>query len=326
MTGVWSFIRQYLSESEAWLLLPVLAAVCMAVGSFFVLQSAVEKRSTVSDASKAEWKQKLLDEGKLVLERAKQKAEADAAAIQAHFHEQQQQTDSSSSQPPASDSDEAPVPASSDLRQRRGREAANQSRADTQQQSVVGADDSGLTSDNDWELVDDERIERAEESQYEPPAQYQQAVESFIEALHETPHSQHCQRTLANTAPYQCRPSAYSLPVVLSDCALLLAAVEELHEAVKHFFNVLCGLLDGSSHITPLPSTRAATSEPVAPPASSTLSASDRYATRNVLLSRLVDTQSLHALHQLVEAHTGTLLAADAEHLHMLLMPLLHSH
>ena len=88
---------------------------------------------------------------------------------------------------------------------------------------------------------------------------------------------------------------------------------------------MLCSLVDGSYHITPLPSTRTPTDYTVPPPSTS-LSSSDRYATRNVLLSRLVDTQSLHALHQVIEAHRGTPLAADAEHLHMLLVPLLHSH
>jgi len=103
--------------------------------------------------------------------------------------------------------------------------------------------------------------------------------------------------------------------------------VDELHTAVKKFFAVLCSLLDGSSHVTPLPSTSTAADQPnLLPPTSSSLSSSDRYATRNVLLARLVDTQSLHALHEVAVAHPGTPLGSDAEHLHQLLVPLLHSH
>ena len=179
MTAVWSFMRQYVSESEAWLLLPVLAAVCMAVGSFFFLQSAVEKRSTVTAADKAEWKQKLAEQGRQVHERAKQKADADAAATLAN---------QTTTQQPATDA--ASTPASDELRQRKGNKTASEQGAVNQQeQSAAAADDSGMTSDNDWELVDDERIERAEDSQYEVPVNYQRAVEAFVETLHETPHS-----------------------------------------------------------------------------------------------------------------------------------------
>ena len=114
--------------------------------------------------------------------------------------------------------------------------------------------------------------------------------------------------------------------MLLTGCALCVlcdtAAVDELHDAVRRFFPVLCSLLDGSSHVTPLPSS----SGEAVPSPTSALSPSDRYATRNVLLSRLVDTQSLHALQALVEAHPGTALAADAAHLHQLLVPVLHSH
>lgn len=95
---------------------------------------------------------------------------------------------------------------------------------------------------------------------------------------------------------------------------------------MKQFFTVLCTLLDNSSHITPLPSTLTTTAHPSPPLPPSPLSPADRHATRNVLLSRLVDTQSLHALHELIEAHRNTPLAADAAHLHELLVPLLHSH
>ena len=102
--------------------------------------------------------------------------------------------------------------------------------------------------------------------------------------------------------------------------------MDELHDAVKQFLDVLSSLLDGSSHVTPLPSTTDSTSVPSQPSFSSSLSPSDRYATRNAVLAQLVDTQSLHALHQLIEAHPGTPLALDAEHLHSLLVPLLHSH
>ena len=324
---MWSFLRQYLTESEAWLLLPVLAAVCMAIGSFYFLQSAVERRSTVSDSEKADWKKQLLEQGKQVYERAKQKAEADAATMFANQQEKQQKPGNSSSQLHSSASSESSPAAGEEIRQRKGKTSTKESPADEQQQ--LAADDSGAASDNDWELVDDERIARAEESEYQPPIEYQQAVEAFIEALHELPPSQYPPPLTALqtiTHPPFHSNTRSSPAACCSYCCVLSAAVDELHMAIKEFFSVLCSLLDGSSHITPLPSTRATSNESFAIPPSSSLTPSDRYATRNVLLSRLVDTQSLHALHQVSDAHPGTALASDAEHLHHLLVPVLHSH
>ena len=165
-------------ESELWLLLPVLAAVCVAVGSFLFLQSAVDRRSTVTAAEKADWKRQLVEQSAQVVERARQKVEADKAAIQAHI--QQANNDSSTTH-------------DATLREKT---------EPSQRQSAAATDDSGLASDNDWELVDDERIERAEESEYEPPAEYQHAVEAFIEAMLELPNSQqHTTLYQASTTP-----------------------------------------------------------------------------------------------------------------------------
>jgi len=192
MTAVWTFLRHYLTESEAWLLLPVLAAACVAVASFFFLQSQIEQRSTVSDAEKADWRRQLIEQGKLVTERAKLKAEADAAATLANRQKKLQALNNSSSSQP---DDEASTTPTDELRQRKGAK---------EQQQQPAADDSGMASDNDWELVDDERVERAEESEYEPPIEYQQAVEAFIETMQETPQSQ------TTTAPHMTHSHIHS--------------------------------------------------------------------------------------------------------------------
>ena len=194
MNPVTGFLRGYLSSTEMWLFLPLLVSVLMAVVIFVVLQHALtsdDKSTGLIKEDEAAFRQRMLDMGKEVTRKANDKAERDRSAIAATQVRLQQQKgeDTTQADTPATVNDPSTLAASSassslagavsDLRRRRGAAKAKAAVA------------SGDSSDNDWELVDNEDVRMAGDSEqpYQLPTAFQQATDDFIESIHQRSNS-----------------------------------------------------------------------------------------------------------------------------------------
>ena len=166
-----------LSDTEMWMLLPVCASLLMAVVGYFLLNAAVDETSKVTDEERAAFKKEVSDLGAEVRRKAQEKVERDQQLIAARI-ERERLASAADATSTSGDSSTSPAVQSAALRRRR---VANKEVRTT-------ASDS---SDNDWELVDNDDDETtAEESDVGLPAHYQAATDAFVEAIHHDGNSQ----------------------------------------------------------------------------------------------------------------------------------------
>ena len=204
MSSVTSFLRQYLTDAELWLLLPLAGSVVMAVACFLVLNAAIDEKGSVTEAEKQELKQRIREEGRKVVQRAEEKRLKDQQAIADRLREQQQQQQpalqeqseaeqeataaaateqqgaerSVQADAAVSEDEDTQASAGSELRQRKGRTAA-----------AARVDDG--SSDADWEMVDSDELERAAQPGFEMPPQLQQDLDASIASIHSEPAAGH---------------------------------------------------------------------------------------------------------------------------------------
>ena len=197
MNPVIGFLRGYLTDAEMWLFLPLCVSVAMAVVCFFVVNHALElggaegrAAQAEADDSKADFRLELLKLGEAVTRRAKEKSEADLQAIAAWGEDALAEHRPTPRPEPVleavGDAAGEGLPAARGGSSSVSPAAAGTVRRRRSAKSAAAAASAEDASDNDWELVENEDVQRAEDSGFELPEPYGRDLDAFIEAVRET--------------------------------------------------------------------------------------------------------------------------------------------